>query len=295
MCCPSRATILTGQYDHNHSIRSNGPPDVGFQRFVSEGNEENKIAVRRQKEGGYQTAYFGKYLNGYPGEEDQTHVPPGWDEWYGELENYESYDYQINENGQVVSYGNNNEDYFTDVLSNLATDFVRRASSEEQPFFAYVAPIAPHSPATPAERHKGTFTEEKAPRPPSFDEEDVADKPSHIREVERISEEEASNSNIDDYYRKRLESMLSLDEMRRDGCLAHQGAGRRRGARRHLQLFTLDNGWDQGEHRIRSGKNRPYETRPKCPDLYRSRSPRLRNSIIVVRCCGCARQSEEKL
>src|SRR5215207_906910 len=83
VCCPSRVTILTGLYDHNHGVLSNGPPDGGFQRFVSEGNEENTIAVRLQEEGGYQTVYFGKYLNGYPSEEDQTHVPPGWDEWYG--------------------------------------------------------------------------------------------------------------------------------------------------------------------------------------------------------------------
>jgi N-acetylglucosamine-6-sulfatase len=260
LCCPSRATILTGLYDHNHGVLSNVPPDGGFQRFVSEGNEENTIAVHLQEEGGYQTGFFGKYLNGYPSEEDQTHVPPGWDEWYGELENYESYGYQINENGQVVSYGNNTEDYFTDVLSNLATDFVRRASSEEQPFFAYVAPIAPHSPATPAERHKGTFANEKAPRPPSFDEEDVSDKPSYIRESERISEEEASN--IDNYYRKRLESIQALDEMVASLIKELEDAGELDDT---YIFFTSDNGWEQGEHRIRSGKNRPYEESAHVP------------------------------
>src|SRR5215204_1250617 len=79
ICCPSRATILTGLYGHNHDVRSNRPPPGGFEKFLSEGHEENSIAARLQEAGGYQTAFFGKYLNGYPAD-DPTHVPPGWDE-----------------------------------------------------------------------------------------------------------------------------------------------------------------------------------------------------------------------
>src|SRR5215212_1204840 len=259
VCCPSRATILTGLYDHNHGVLSNGPPDGGFQKFVSEGHEEDSIAVGLQ-EGGYRTAYFGKYLNGYSGEENATHVPPGWEEWYGELERYEPYDYQINENGEEVSYGSEPEDFYTDVLSEQATKFVRSAAPEEQPFFAYVAPIPPHSPATPAERHEGAFAEEEAPRPLSFDEEDVSDKPQPIREAERISEEEASN--IDDYYRKRLESMLAVDEMVASLVEGLKAAGELENT---YIFFTSDNGWEQGEHRIRSGKNRVYEVSAQVP------------------------------
>jgi N-acetylglucosamine-6-sulfatase len=84
ICCPSRATILTGLYDHNHEVFANRPPSGGFEKFVSEGHEENTIGVGLQ-EGGYQTAFFGKYLNGYPAD-DLTHVPPGWDEWYAKLD-----------------------------------------------------------------------------------------------------------------------------------------------------------------------------------------------------------------
>ncbi len=83
ICCPSRATFLTGLYDHNHGVKGNAPPEGGFQTFVSEGREENSITVGLQ-EAGYQTAFFGKYLNQYPSD-DPTHVPPGWDEWYGKL------------------------------------------------------------------------------------------------------------------------------------------------------------------------------------------------------------------
>ena len=92
VCCPSRATILTGLYDHNHGVLSNEPPDGGFQKFLSEGHEEGTIATGLWEDGGYRTAFFGKYLNGYPGDRGSTHVPPGWDEWYGKLDGQMLYD-----------------------------------------------------------------------------------------------------------------------------------------------------------------------------------------------------------
>jgi len=76
ICCPSRATILTGLYDHNHGVKGNSPPEGGFQTFVSEGHEENTIGTRLQ-EGGYQAAFLGKYLNQNPAG-DPTHIPPGF-------------------------------------------------------------------------------------------------------------------------------------------------------------------------------------------------------------------------
>ena len=258
VCCPSRATILTGLYDHNHEVLSNIFPSGGFEKFVSEGHEENSIAVGLQVEG-YRTGFFGKYLNQYPGD-DPTHVPRGWDEWYGKIEEQKLYDYGINENGEVVSYGNELQDFFTDVLSGQATDFVGRAAPEDQPFFAYVAPTAPHGPAIPAERHEGAFAGKEVPRPPSYDEEDVSDKPSPIKNAERITEEEASN--IDDYYRQRLKSMLAVDEM--VGALLEELEAAGELDNTYI-FFTSDNGWFQGEHRIQSTKNRPYEESARVP------------------------------
>jgi N-acetylglucosamine-6-sulfatase len=258
VCCPSRATILTGLYDHNHDVLSNQYPSGSFQKFLSEGHEENSIAVGLQEEG-YRTGFFGKYLNGYAAG-DPTHVPPGWDEWYGKLDEQKLYDYAINENGEEVSYGNEEGDFYTDVLSGQATDFVGRAAPEDQPFFAYVAPTAPHGPATPAERHEGAFAEEEVPRPPSYDEEDVSDKPSPIAAAEPISEEEAAE--IDDYYRQRLESMLAVDEMVGSLVDELEAAGELENT---YVFFTSDNGWFGGEHRIRAGKNRPYEESSRVP------------------------------
>jgi arylsulfatase A-like enzyme len=259
VCCPSRATILTGLYDHNHDVISNNyDSGGGFQKFVDEGHEENSIAVGLQEQG-YRTGFFGKYLNEYPGG-DPTHVPPGWDEWYGKLQEQKLYDYGINENGEEVSYGSEPENFFTDVLSGQATDFVSRAAPEDRPFFAYVAPTAPHGPATPAERHEGAFAEEEAPRPPSYDEEDVSDKPSPVSDAERITEEEASN--VDDYHRQRLESMLAVDEMVGSLVEELEAAGELENT---YIVFTSDNGWQQGEHRIRAGKNRAYEESARVP------------------------------
>ena len=260
ICCPSRATILTGLYDHNHGVKGNSPPEGGFQTFVSEGHEENTIGTRLQ-EAGYQTAFFGKYLNQYT-QADPTHVPPGWDEWYGKLNEQRLYDYQINENGEEVSYGSAEEDFFTDVLSGQATDFVRRAAPEDQPFFAYVAPTAPHEPATPAERHKGVFAGEEVPRPPSFNEEDVSDKPAPINDAARFSEEEVSN--IDDYYRQRLESMLAVDE--KVGSLVEELEEAGELDNTYI-FFTSDNGWFQGEHRIPSRKTARTRSLPGYPFL----------------------------
>jgi N-acetylglucosamine-6-sulfatase len=260
LCCPSRATILTGLYAHNHDVISNKPPDGGFEKFLSEGHEEDTIAVGLQ-EAGYRTAFFGKYLNEYPGDVP-THVPPGWDEWYGKLREREHklYDYSINENGQVISYGSDTEDYFTDILSGQATDFAGRAAEDSHPFFMYVAPTAPHGPATPAERHEGAFASEEAPRRPSFDEEDVSDKPYFVSSLERISEEEASD--IEDYYRQRLESMLAVDEM--VGALVEELEAMGELDDTYI-FFTSDNGWFAGEHRIQEGKNRPYEEAARVP------------------------------
>ena len=261
VCCPSRATILTGLYAHNHDVRTNEPPEGGFEKFYSEGLEENTIAVRLQ-EGGYKTAFFGKYLNGYPGDEASTYIPPGWNEWYGKhrYREHQPYRYKINENGEVVSYDNNTEDYYTDVLSGQATDFVRRSAEDSRPFFMSVAPTAPHGPATPAERHKGAFAGEQAPRHPSFDEEDVSDKPTYVSSLKRISEEEASA--IDDYYRKRLESMLAVDEMVGSLIQELEAAGKLENT---YIFFTSDNGWEQGEHRLQKGKARPYEESVQVP------------------------------
>jgi arylsulfatase A-like enzyme len=127
LCCPSRATILRGQYTHNHEILSNEPPRGGFAKFRFLGHEDSTMATWLQ-ERGYRTAFFGKYMNGY----SDTHVPPGWDEWYGVAGNYLSH--MLNENGHIVNY-DPETDYDTDILSDKASDYVERTAGADPPFF----------------------------------------------------------------------------------------------------------------------------------------------------------------
>jgi N-acetylglucosamine-6-sulfatase len=159
LCCPSRATILTGQYPHNHLVRSNVPPLGGFKTFHQLGRERSTLATWLDH-AGYETALFGKYLNGY-GKIGRNHVPAGWDEWNGAVE-----DTQLNQNGQLVTY--QADTYLDDALSGLAQDFVRRQERKDAPFFVYLSVHAPHAPAKPALRHEDLYKGLRAPvRPPS--------------------------------------------------------------------------------------------------------------------------------
>src|SRR5215204_5820711 len=222
------------------------------------GLEEDTVAASLQKNG-YRTALIGKYLNGYPGDEE-AYVPLGWDEWYAKLGRYEYYDYELNENGEIISYGSDTEDYLTDVLSSKVTDFVQRAATEDQPFFAYMTPTAPHSPATPAERHEGAFADEEAPRSPSFNEEDVSDKPSWLEDLSPISEKEYSR--IDGRHRERLEGTLAIDEI--VGSLVEELEATGELDNTYI-FFTSDNGFHLGTHRLKHGKKTPYEEAAHVP------------------------------
>lgn len=251
LCCPSRASILRGQYAHNHQVLKNEAPLGGFQRFHDLGHESSTIATWL-KAVGYRTAFFGKYLNGYPGEQ-KTYVPPGWDEWAAVLDWTFYFDYRINENGRIVSYGSRPEDYQTDVLTRKVSDYVQQAAGG-RPFFIYLAPVAPHAPSTPAPRHRHQFAGVKVPRPPSFNEADVSDKPGWVRGRGRLNPNEIVW--MDRLYRKRLRSLLAVDEMLAGliGALTRAGT-----LERTYILFTSDNGYHLGQHRLSHGKGTAYE------------------------------------
>lgn len=159
LCCPSRASILRGQYAHNHGVLRNlGHQGGGFPAFHRLGREGSTVASWLQDRG-YRTALVGKYLNSYPEGVDPTYVPPGWDEWYGQISGH-YFNFQLNENGQVVAYGDRPEDYSTDVYTAKGTDFVRRAAADQQPFFLYLAPARPTGRTFP---RRGTPTPLPAP------------------------------------------------------------------------------------------------------------------------------------
>jgi arylsulfatase A-like enzyme len=265
LCCPSRATVLTGLYPHNHKVYTNFPPGGGFEKFDALGHEEATLATALHT-AGYRTALLGKYLNGYPGSEEPTHVPPGWDEWASPVAGspYAAYRYTLNEDGKTVKYGSDPEDYMTDVLAARATGFVRSAAASGQPFFLYLATYAPHKPSTPARRHAGLFPDLRAPRTPSFNEADVRDKPARVRRLPRLDDHQVAE--IDALYRKQMRSLQAVDEAVAALVQALQETGQL--ANTYL-VFTSDNGFHMGQHRLEPGKYTPYESDVHVPLLVR--------------------------
>jgi N-acetylglucosamine-6-sulfatase len=140
LCCPSRASILTGAYSHTNRVYMNDGFMGGFNGF----RDESTVATWLD-DAGYETALVGKYLNGYPG----SYVPPGWDRWVAFTKTgYCRYGFNIDGEDFPIT---DQTTYSTDFLSQEAVSFLQAAP---RPFFLYFAPFAPHEPATPAERHK---------------------------------------------------------------------------------------------------------------------------------------------
>ena len=265
-CCPSHVTILTGKYPHNSGVLNNWfDSGGGFQTFVNNGGDKSTIATWLQASG-YRTARFGKYLVEY---ENTTYIPPGWSEWYAYYGSGKYFNYTLNENGTQVAYGNAPSDYSTDVLTEKVIDFIDRPE-ENEPFFVFFAPAAPHGdgvpngPATPAPRHKGMFVGTQAPRTPSFNEADVSDKPRAISSLPLLTA--AQVTAIDSEYQTRIESLQSVDE-------AVERIVNRLAALGQLEntyvIFTSDNGYHLGQHRLRNGKTQVYEEDIRVPLVVR--------------------------
>ncbi len=266
LCCPARTTILRGQYAANTGVESNGGNNGGFQTAHDEGDEESTIATWLQG-AGYHTGLFGKYLNGYPGTAGDTFVPPGWTEFDSPTRGgnpYAEFDYTLNENGRLVHYGHQPDDYGTDVYARKTVDFIRASAAAGAPFFAEMAVYAPHQPATPAPRHADLFADRQAPRDGAFDEADVSDKPTFVRDRPPLAP--AQIRRIDTLYRDRLRSLQAVDE-----AVAHIVDTLRETGRLDSTylVFTSDNGFHLGQHRLPQGKQTAYDTDIRLPLLVR--------------------------
>lgn len=266
LCCPSRASILRGQYAHNHGVLRNTGEDAGFSAFQESGSETQTMATLLDA-AGYETALIGKYLNGYSPRGDRGgYVPPGWDFWAAGVGHaaYANFNYQLNVNGELFNYGDRDADYLTDVLAGYTRDFLDGVASSGQPFLLYLAPYAPHSPATPAPRHKGLFRGTKAPRSPAFNQRRVRKKPRWITSTKRLTSTRIDK--IDEGFAMRLESLQAVDEM--IGAVVQQLEDQ--GVLDNTYLFFLsDNGYFLGEYRQPHGKDAPYDAAARVPLIVR--------------------------
>ncbi len=300
LCCPSRVSLLTGRYAHNHNDRGNVPPNGGYTGFSFRGAYTHNIATWLQG-AGYRTIHVGKFLNGYGDEpfDNGTTVPPGWNAWHTVLNadtHHYYYGYTLNNNGVIEGpYGDSGtwepreygvrDDigcpyaplnglpcfYQSDMLTNLAIGELK-GTSPEQPFYLQLDYTAPHGdfrhPAgpEPAPREYDWFNGAPLPhrRAEGFDEGNVGDKPRFIREAPYLSLADIHTYRI--YYDKALESLRSIDDGVK-GIMDTLGSLHR--LRNTYVIFTSDNGFFFGEHRLIGGKFLAYEPSTHLPFLIR--------------------------
>jgi N-acetylglucosamine-6-sulfatase len=260
-CCPSRASILRGQYPQNHGVWVNEGPQGGFQMFRREGLDRSTLAVWLSAVG-YRTGLAGKYFNSYP---RKLYVPPGWTYWlpfwhtgyeqYGIFDEGTRYEYGGQEPGRY---------YSTDVLAERAVSFIEKSVAEGKPFLLYLVPYAVHKPSYPALRHQGLFADQRAPRTPNFNEADVSDKPGWVARHELIDEKGIAE--IDALYRNQLEALQSVDEMVGAILDVLERTGR---LERTFFFYSSDSGFRHGQHRLHDNKRGPYEESIRTPFIVR--------------------------
>jgi N-acetylglucosamine-6-sulfatase len=275
LCCPSRATFLSGQYAHNHQVLGLEPPTGGYGRF--DALESLPVWLQRA---GYYTAHLGKYLNGY-GRDTPADPPPGWSDWFGAVDDstYRMWGFTLNENGRSRTYGapfdEDPRDYQTDVLAGKAVDLIERHAASTRPMFLSVAFLAPHHEGSnvrrttgrvvrAAPRHTGSLANKPFPRPKGFNEANISDKPFFLRRRPRMGPLETAR--IVANYRARQESLLAVDEAVTDIVEALREAGQLDNS---YVMLTSDNGFMQGEHRVPTGKMLPYDPSTQVPLLVR--------------------------
>jgi len=281
LCCPSRATFLTGQYPHNNGIQWNNAPGGGYYKL--DGSETLPVWLQQA---GYRTVHIGKYLNEY-GEQDPYEVPQGWSEWYGGVDptTYDYYNYTLNHDGKLRTYGDSPKDYSTDVLADLASHQIKKSAKGNKPFFLNVAPIAPHTvavasratmegtPAVPAPRDADVFANTPLPAWPNFNEADISDKPALQPYFPTQLSADAIDS-LTDHYDGRMGSVLAIDDL---VAQVEDSLRQAHVAKNTVVIYTSDNGWVLGEHRLndtdttnrRAGgvKYVPYEASSRVPLL----------------------------
>lgn len=279
VCCPSRASLLTGLYAIHHGTRAVSGPLGGADTFRESGADRQTIAVWLRN-AGYTTGLFGKYLNDYSASEadkgpgGRFYIPPGWDRWrafvspeaYGGV-NGRTYQI-VDETRTVTVYDDHATDaqYSTDVLGQWVREFVADAVEARQSFFIYWAPYASHGdPITPApaQRHLLDFAALEPFRPPNWNEPDISDKPRWVHDLKP----DPSESFTDNVRNRAYESLLSVDEqlaMILDQLETLGVAGDT------IVLLTSDNGAGWGEHRMfAQAKEAPYEEDIRVPLIAR--------------------------
>jgi arylsulfatase A-like enzyme len=230
LCCPSRASIFTGLFAHNHGIKTNGTSNLPQERTMQ----------RYLQESGYRTAILGKYLNSWPLDRD----PPHFDRWaLVRPDSYWNGDFNVDSRLTTLP------GYVTDILASRSVRILSAfdRSDDAAPWFMYVATTAPHPPVIPEPRYADTAVPAWHPSPAVL-ESDRSDKPPWVRaQTARLDQ-------VRDFRKRQLQTLMSVDDLvgkifDRLGSLGER--------RRTLAIFLSDNGVYWGEHGLRE-KGLPY-------------------------------------
>ena len=280
-CCPSRASLLTGQYPHSHGITSNA---VGYRGLYK---KQNVLPVWLHA-AGYRTMHVGaKYLNGFGPYVHSFRPAPGWDQWFTVKEPTHYYGYQISVNGHRASRGRQPNDYIGRVLADKAQHLIG-TYGPRRPYYLQLDLRAPHTSeqndpygpcdhqAIPDPRDEGRFDGTALPNPPSFNEPDIGDKPPFLASAPVLAG--ARERKLVGKWRCALASLSQVDRTVAKLVTAVKRTGERG---RTVFIYVSDNGLFYGEHRIRSGKVFPYEEALNLPFVMRV-PPRYRGNAIRV-------------
>lgn len=257
LCCPSRATILSGRYAHSTGVWGNHYPLGGWRRVQEQGIEGENIATELDAHG-YETALIGKYFNGFANMTPDDYSPPGWDHFWafrtpGRSGSY--YDFRLS--GSSQWYGD--RAYSTDVLARRADQLIR-STAADTPLFLYLATWAPHGPFTPPQRYAAT----PGTQPAARGRVEVADRrrlqPTWLR-----AQRPVSAAAMDAIREGQTRSLLAVDD-----AVARVVRALRESGRLHntLFLFMSDNGLLRGEHGL-TGKHVPYDAATRVPMVLR--------------------------
>ncbi|HEX2467694.1 MAG TPA: sulfatase-like hydrolase/transferase [Solirubrobacterales bacterium] len=254
LCCPSRMSLLTGQYSHNHRVTTNFYPKLRGKR--------NTLPVWLERKG-YRTVHVGKFANGYErGRSSDARVAPGWTDWFTNMSKARYFDYDLSVNGKRVHYGSNARAHQTRVVTRRSAGLIRkhfgRKRTRKQPLYLQADYYAPHTgqggegrcngyAAVPLPGDQGVFEGEPLPQPPSFDEQNVSDKPSFVQQTPSLTEESISRLSV--RYRCALEALHGVD---RGVKKLLKTLRRQRALNDTVVIFLNDNGFFFGEHRLAS-------------------------------------------
>jgi N-acetylglucosamine-6-sulfatase len=256
LSCPSRASILSGMYSHNHGVFNNSVSGGCYGHKWRREWEKLTVGMLLQKEN-YKTFFAGLYMDEYgteAGGEDYT--PVGWDSWNLLVGKAAYYNYSVINNGEKEVHGDNySVDYFTDYVKNKSVEFLQNLSPESDPFFMFIAPPACSAPFTSAPQYVSLFSKEKAPRTKNYDVPGtdkhwvVASAPNPMSD--------AAVSYTDQTFQNRWRTLLSLDDL-------VESVVNELDATNVLNdtfiFFTSDSGYHLGQFSLPSGSCQPYES-----------------------------------